>query len=236
MVVQEAIILAGGLGTRLKDTIGDIPKAMALVNGKPFLEYVFDYLYDQMIDHVVLSVGYKHELIKNYFRTKYKSIDIHYATETEPLGTGGAITNALKYISGMKTLVFNGDTLFRINLDRLFEFHFSKSSEFSVVLRLLNDVSRYGAVERNENHRIINFVEKGEKRGEGMINGGVYLINKKFFEKHPFPEKFSIEKDCLEKFYHEIPFYGLVCRQYFIDIGVPEDYLKAQDEFKRFNY
>jgi D-glycero-alpha-D-manno-heptose 1-phosphate guanylyltransferase len=236
VVVQEAIILAGGLGTRLRETIGDIPKPMALVNGKPFLEYVLDYLYDQMIDHVVLSVGYKHEMIREYFHRKYKSIDIDYAIETEPLGTGGAITNAIRHISGMKTLVFNGDTLFRINLDRLFEFHFSKSSDFSIVLRKLDDVSRYGSVERDDNHRITNFCEKGEKRGEGMINGGVYLINKKFFEKHQFPEKFSIEKDCFEKLYTVHPFYGVICRQYFIDIGVPDDYLKAQNEFKRFSY
>lgn len=236
MVVQEAIVLAGGMGTRLRDTIGDIPKPMALVNGKPFLEYVLDYLYDQMVDHVVLSVGYKHELIRDYFHNKYKSINIHYAVESEPLGTGGAITHALKHISGMKTLVFNGDTLFRINLDRLFEFHFSKSAEISMVLRKLDDVSRYGSVERDDNHRITGFCEKGEKTGEGMINGGVYLINKKFFDKHPFPEKFSIEKDCFEKLYKEVPFYGIICRQYFIDIGVPDDYVKAQDDFKRFNY
>jgi D-glycero-alpha-D-manno-heptose 1-phosphate guanylyltransferase len=236
MFVQEAIILAGGLGTRLKEVVGDMPKPMAPVNGRPFLEYILDYLDHFEIEHVILSVGYKHELIIDHFGKKYKSVDIEYSVEESPLGTGGAIKKAFGYTFGKKAMVFNGDTMFRMNLLRLFDFHVIKSSDFTIVLRQVDDVSRYGAVERDDDYRIIRFNEKGEKSGKGMINGGIYLINKKFFEKIEFPEKFSIEKDCFEKMVHTFPFYGTICKQYFIDIGIPEDYQKAQDEFKEFEY
>ncbi len=236
MHTQEAIILAGGLGTRLKDVITDIPKVMAPVNGRPFLEYILDDLEHNIIDHVVLSVGYKHEIIQNHFKDQYKSIKIDYAIEDEPLGTGGGLVKAFELINGSRAMVFNGDTMFRINPSRIFEFHFSKSSKFTIVLRQVNDVSRYGSVEVDDNMRIVQFNEKGLQTGEGRINGGVYLINKSFFKENEFPEKFSLEKDCFEKMYQQFPFYGIVCKQYFIDIGIPEDYQKAQNDFKEFGY
>ena len=236
MFVQEAIILAGGLGTRLKNSIGDIPKPMAPVNGRPFLEYILDYLEANDITHVVLSVGHKHESIKDHFRNRYKSIKIDYAIEDKPLGTGGGIRNALDLISGMHTLVLNGDTMFRVNLFRLNEFHFSRSLRFTLVLRQVPDVSRYGSVETDDQNKIIRFNEKGAIKGKGKINGGVYLINKSFFSENNFPETFSLEKDGFEKLYKTQPFYGLVCKKYFIDIGIPEDFKRAQNDFKLLNY
>ena len=236
MYVSEAVILAGGLGTRLKDTIGEIPKPMAPVNGRPFLEYLLDYLDHFLVHHAVLSVGYKSEMIKDHFKDQYKNVKIEYAYEDKPLGTGGGIVNALPLITGSKFLVYNGDTLFRVNLDRLNEFHFSKSARFTVVLRHVEDVSRYGSVETNMDNRIIKFNEKGENRGPGKINGGVYLINKSFFTSNNFPEKFSMEKDGFEKLFETQPFHGLTCKQYFIDIGIPEDYQKAQYDFRLLEY
>ncbi len=236
MFVQEAIILAGGLGTRLKNVIGDIPKPMAPVNGRPFLEYLLDYLNHYEIEHVILSVGYKHGMIMDHFGKKYKGIDIDYAIEDTPLGTGGAIKKAFGQTFSKKSFVFNGDTMLKMDLLRLMDFHSYKQSVFSVVLRQVEDVSRYGSVDRDENYRITSFNEKGLRVGPGMINGGTYLISKSFFEKTAFPEKFSIEKDCLEKMVGSYFFYGTICRQYFIDIGIPEDYQKAQDDFKEFEY
>jgi D-glycero-alpha-D-manno-heptose 1-phosphate guanylyltransferase len=236
MIVQEAIILAGGFGTRLKDVVSDVPKVMAPVNGRPFLEYLLEYLEDHVIDHVILSVGYKYEIIREHFGDQYKSITIDYAIEDEPLGTGGGIKNAFNFVKGYRALVFNGDTMFRINLEKSFEFHFSKSAQFSIILREVNNVQRYGAVETDENHRIVSFYEKGQKFGTGKINGGVYLINKSFFRDHNFPDKFSLEKDCFEKMVDSFPFYAMACKQYFLDIGIPEDYKKAQDDFKEFEY
>ncbi len=236
MIIREAIILAGGFGTRLKDVVSDVPKVMAPVNERPFLEYLLDYLDSNKFNHVVLSVGYKNEIIRKHFGNKYKSIKIDYAIEDKPLGTGGGIKKAFEYIRGYSALVLNGDTMFRIDMNRIFKFHFSKRSMFSIVLRELDRVDRYGTVTLDENHRIIGFEEKGKQTGPGLINGGIYLIDKNFFTTMDFPDKFSIEKDCFEKMYNFFPFYGLVSKQYFLDIGIPEDYQKAQDEFKKFVY
>lgn len=236
MRLLEAIVLAGGLGTRLKDVVNDVPKVMAPVNGRPFLEYVMDYLEHNVFTHVVLSVGYKHEIIQDHFKNKYKSIDIDYSVEDEPLGTGGAIQRAFQHINGYRAAVFNGDTMFRIDKEKLMYFHLSKSAGFSIVLREVENVERYGAVEINSESKIVNFSEKGNKIGTGKINGGVYIIEKRFFELMDFPEKFSIEKDGFEKLYKSYPFYGVLCKRYFIDIGVPDDYKRAQDEFEEFEY
>ncbi|HPE57325.1 MAG TPA: nucleotidyltransferase family protein [Bacteroidales bacterium] len=234
MFVSEAVILAGGFGTRLQSEVPDLPKGMAPVNGRPFLEYLLDYLFNYVIEHVILAVGYKHEMIQNHFGNEYRGIKISYSIEDEPLGTGGAIKKAFDLVEGNKAFVFNGDTMFRISLVKHYDFHMQHQADFSMVLREVENVERYGTVERDDDKRITGFFEKGEKRGKGLINGGVYLISKKFFNKNAFPEKFSLEKDCLETMVHTQPFYGVLCKQYFLDIGIPEDYQKAQDEFKRF--
>lgn len=236
MYTQEAIILAGGMGTRLKGVVDDMPKVMAPVNGRPFLEYILDHLSEYIFEHIVIAVGYKGEMIMNHFGSSYKGIEISYTIEDELLGTGGAIKKAFDLIRGLRAFVFNGDTMFRINLIRQYDFHTIHQSNFSIVLREVDDVSRYGSVELDEDRKLINFIEKGEKTGKGLINGGVYLINKRFFTKYSFPEKFSIEKDCIEALVHTGEFYGLFCKQYFIDIGIPEDYQKAQDDFTEFAY
>jgi D-glycero-alpha-D-manno-heptose 1-phosphate guanylyltransferase len=236
MHISEAIILAGGLGTRLKEVVHDVPKVMAPVNGRPFLEYILDYLNHEVFTHVVLSVGYKHDIIINHFGNQYKSISIDYAIEEQPLGTGGGIKKAFEKVKGRKALVLNGDTMFAVNLDKLVSFHFAHQSNFTMALRQLDNVERYGSVSIDLNQRIYKFEEKGEYAGEGLINGGVYIINKKFFEENEFPDKFSIEKDAFEKMYLDYPFYGVICHRKFIDIGIPEDYKRAQDEFKEFHY
>lgn len=236
MYTQEAIILAGGKGSRLKEVVSEQPKVMATVNGRPFLEYLLDYLTEYIFEHVVIAVSHMKEQIMDHFGDDYKGIKIDYAIEEEPLGTGGGIVKAFERIHGRRAFVFNGDTMFRINLIRQFDFHQIKQADFSIVLRHVEDVSRYGSVKVNDNKKIIKFHEKGKKTGKGLINGGVYLINRRFFEKNPFPEKFSLEKDCLEALVETGQFYGLDCKQYFIDIGIPEDYEKAQHDFKTFNY
>jgi D-glycero-alpha-D-manno-heptose 1-phosphate guanylyltransferase len=234
MFVSEAIILAGGMGLRLREAVPDLPKVMAPVNGRPFLEHLLDYLEHYFIEHVVMAVGYKHEIIINHFGNEYKNIKIDYVVEEEPLGTGGAIKRGFGMIEEDKAFVFNGDTMFRISLVKHYDFHITRMADFSLVLREVDNVERYGSVERDENKRITRFNEKGSKTGKGLINGGVYLISKRFFNTHKFPEKFSIEKDCLEKMVDKHPFYGVLCKQYFIDIGVPEDYQKAQHDFIQF--
>ena len=228
--IKEAIILAGGFGTRLQGVVKDLPKPMAPVNGRPFLTYILDYLIDYEYQRVVLSVGYLHEKIVDYFGEKYKTLEIDYAVEEEPLGTGGGILFAMSKCTSDNVLVINGDTMFKVDLDAFEHFHQEKNSLLSIVLREVEDVSRYGSVTISKDNLIALFAEKQVTFGRGYINGGVYLINRKIFEKYPQPKKFSFEKDLMTKYYTQECFYAMPSDGYFIDIGIPEDYARAQRE------
>lgn len=230
MTTKEAIILAGGFGTRLQGVLKDLPKPMAPVNGRPFLTYILDYLIEYQYNKVVLSVGYLHEKIESFFGTRYKSLSIDYAVETEPLGTGGGILFAMSKCTTDNVLVVNGDTLFKVDLDDFERFHAEMGGLLSIVLREVGDVSRYGSVSIGKNNMITLFSEKGVTSGRGFINGGVYLIHQKLFVKHPFNGKFSFEKELMEKFYMQELFFAMPSDGYFIDIGIPEDYARAQQE------
>ena len=229
---STAIILAGGLGTRLRSVVSDLPKCMALVNGKPFLEFVLYYLEKQNIKKVILSVGYKKEAIISYFGSKRNSLVLEYCIEDEPLGTGGAIKKAAEMVAEPSFFVLNGDTLFDIDLKVLAKVHASNNSDAVLALRKVENVNRYGSVECNSIQKITAFIEKGEKQGKGMINGGIYCINKDAFLKKNLPEKFSIEKDYFQKYLEELQLFGIEFSAYFIDIGIPEDYSRAQNELK----
>ncbi|MDR3235979.1 MAG: nucleotidyltransferase family protein [Prevotellaceae bacterium] len=232
---KEAIILAGGFGTRLQHVLHDLPKPMASIGNKPFLSYLFDYLLQYDYTHVVLSTGYLHEKIENYFHNTYKNLQLAYAHETEPLGTGGAIAFSLSKCLSNDILILNGDTFFKINLFSFYSFHQNNNSLLTIALRQVKDVSRYGSVEIDNQRKIISFKEKEAATGNGLINGGVYLLNKKLLQNIP-QSKFSFEKDILEKFYKEQSFYGYPFSDYFIDIGIPDDYEKAQKELLKNTY
>ena len=231
---MEAIILAGGFGTRLQKVVNDKPKSMAMVNDRPFLEYLLNFLTGQDIQKVILSVGYKHEMIEDHFKDRYKHLTISYAIEEEPLGTGGGIVNALQQVDGEMAFAMNGDSMFRIDLQAMLNHHVKSEADLTMALRFLEDTSRFGTVKIDSNKRVTGFVEKKTDSGEGYINGGIYLINKRFLTSTTFGKKFSIEKDCFEKCFKNSGFYGYPAKGYFLDIGVPEDYMTAQDEFKRF--
>ncbi len=235
-MINEAIILAGGLGTRLKDVVKDVPKSMAPINGRPFLEYLLNYMKHAGIEHVVLSVGYKHEIITRHFGNCFNDLTIEYSIEDQPLGTGGGIKKALKKIRGFKTFVFNGDTFFDVNLFRCADYIRIKEASVCIALKNIENTSRYGSVNMDENSRIKGFYEKGEKSGPGFINGGVYMFNKNYLDKFSLPDKFSIEKDFFEKYYESEAFFGMKCQGYFLDIGIPEDYEQAQTTFKELPY
>ena len=229
----EAIILAGGLGTRLKEAVPDTPKSMALINGRPFLEYQLDYLDRWGLRRVILSVGYGKEKIMDHFGGQYKSLQIVYSVEEEPLGTGGAIISALQHVEGFSVFIFNGDTYFDVNLQRLDDFRRIKEADICLAMRFEIDPARFGMLEFDNNNRIIRFYEKPDGIEEGYINGGVYIVRKDFLLRFGLPEKFSFEKDFLQKYYQTEEIYGMRCFSYFRDIGIPEDYQKAIDEFKR---
>jgi len=228
-VVKEAVILAGGFGTRLQTVVADVPKPMAPVNGKPFLQYILDYCIKQGIESVVLSTGYKHEVIFSFFGAQYKNLLIQYAHEQEPLGTGGGIQFALQKCKDENVAVLNGDTFFDVDLQELESKHIKAQSEFSIGTKKMYHFNRYGIIQTKEN-RITAFEEK-RAVDEGIINAGVYIINRnKFLDVH-LPTKFSMEKDYMEKYFSSKPFYAFEFDGYFIDIGIPEDYEKVQVDF-----
>jgi D-glycero-alpha-D-manno-heptose 1-phosphate guanylyltransferase len=230
MKTTEAIILAGGFGTRLKHIVNDVPKPMAPINDTPFLSYLMKKLSNIGIKHAILSTGYLHEKIESYYNNSFEGVKISYAQEIEPLGTGGAIMFSLDKTTTENVLVLNGDTLFDIDFEYFDTFFQTKETMLAVALRKLDDVSRYGSVSVNNNLKIISFVEKNQTFGEGLINGGIYLLNKNWLKSLHLPKTFSFEKEVLEKLYKENDFYGLPFNNYFIDIGVPEDYKRAQQE------
>ncbi|MFL5810571.1 MAG: HAD-IIIA family hydrolase [Flavisolibacter sp.] len=227
----EAIILAGGLGTRLREAVPDLPKCMAPVAGRPFLSYVIDHLLMQGVQRFIFSLGYKSETIEGYLQDFYPTLDYTAVIEKEPLGTGGAIMLAIQNATTNHVVVANGDTLFRIKLDEIALVHHSNNSSCSLALKPMQNFDRYGVVETNETGKIVSFKEK-KFYTEGLINGGVYLLNKTKFLAHSFPEKFSFEKDYLEKYFVSEDLYGSVQQGYFIDIGIPEDFRKANDELQ----
>ena len=234
--MTEAIVLAGGLGTRLQKVVADVPKPMAVVNELPFLEYIFRYLLHYNFKSVILSVGYKHEVIKEYFGDIYLGMTVDYAVEDEPLGTGGAISLSLQQTIGNDVLVINGDTFFDVDLAQLYSKYIVNNADLAIALRQVDDVSRYGAVVTNEKSVMTNYLEKNASLGEGWINGGMYILRKSEFTKISFPQKYSFEKEYLEKLFLNGTIYGFQFKGYFIDIGIPEDYYRAQDEFKKFPY
>ncbi len=228
----EVIILAGGLGTRLRDTVPDLPKCMAPVAGQPFLTHVIRYLLSQGVEKFIFSLGYKHEIIEEFLNTQFPTINIQYSIEEEPLGTGGAIQQACKIATEETVLVVNGDTLYKANVDELINFHELNSAVCTLALKPMHNFDRYGVVEIKEDHSIKNFQEK-KYYEKGYINGGVYVLNVTKFLKEELLAKFSFEKDYLEAFYSKRKIAGLIQNEYFIDIGIPEDYTRAQEELKQ---
>jgi D-glycero-alpha-D-manno-heptose 1-phosphate guanylyltransferase len=222
---MEAVILAGGLGTRLRDLVAEVPKPMAPVNGKPFLEYVLEWITGYGIDKIVISGGYKADSITDHFGKCFINTPLHYVVEKEPLGTGGAISNAITGMSGTEIIIINGDTWFPINIGEFLHFHRQSSAKISVALKKMTESDRYGTVVTNGND-IISFSEK-KFFNEGLINGGIYIIERSFVLENSLGAKFSFEKDILEKFAGSGLLKGMVFNDQFIDIGIPEDYMKA---------
>lgn len=233
--ITEAIILAGGLGTRLREAVPDLPKCMAPVAGRPFLSYVIDSLRMQGIQHFVFSLGYKWEVIDAYLIDQYPTLSYTNVIEKEPLGTGGAIQLALQACQTADVLIANGDTLFKIDLSQMIQVHFNKSSQCTLALKPIQHFDRYGVVQLDDEGCIVSFREK-QFYAEGLINGGIYLLHKEALFEKKLPEQFSFEKDFLERYTEERHLYGSVQNGYFIDIGIPADFEKAQKDLAAIDF
>jgi D-glycero-alpha-D-manno-heptose 1-phosphate guanylyltransferase len=228
---MEAIVLAGGLGTRLQGVIGEHPKCMADVAGRPFLAHLFDYLDRQGCTRAILSLGFKHWEVTNWLEEQDVQFEIDCVIESEPLGTGGGILAALEIADTDDVAVVNGDTMFLVNLRAQMKYHREKRAHTTLALKEMHQFDRYGVVNTNESGIITSFEEKQYKE-TGLINGGVYIINREAFLAKNMPEKFSFEKDYLEQYLGEQKLFGYTNDGYFIDIGIPTDYERAQTEFK----
>jgi len=231
-MVKEAIILAGGLGTRLRPVVSDLPKCMAPVAGQPFLKHVIRYLLSQGIEKFIFSLGYKHEMIEGFLNDEFPTLHCECSVEQEPLGTGGAIYLACKRTKDENVLVVNGDTLFKADLEKAASFHIKNKADCTLLLKPMQEFDRYGAVELDDDYAVSSFKEK-QNFQSADINAGTYMLDVEQFIDKDFPEKFSFEKDYLEKYYGERKIFGVIEDSYFIDIGVPADFQKAQEELRQ---
>lgn len=228
-MVNEAIILAGGLGTRLREEVPDLPKCMAPVAGRPFLYHLVNYFRSQGIQRFIFSVGYKHGVIADWLKNEFSTLDYELSVEETPLGTGGAVALALARVKGEQVVVTNGDTLFKANIGALQTTHKESNADCTLALKSMQDFDRYGAVEIDERGKVTAFREK-QLTPIGFINGGLYLLDKSSFLSNTFPEAFSFEKEYLELLHANI--YGHPDDGYFIDIGIPEDYRQANKDLQ----
>lgn len=223
---MQAIILVGGFGTRLQSVVPDVPKPMAPIQDKPFLAYLLDMLHAQGVRHVIFSVHYLREIIEQYFKNQYRDITIHYAVESTPLGTGGAMKHAMQYVNPAQPVwVLNGDTYVEFDAQAMWSAHQAHAASLTMALRQVSDCARYGKVVVHE-ETIIGFAEKGEA-GFGLINAGVYLLNPAIFDLYPLPQQFSFEQDFMIPHVQTLKPTAYLADGYFIDIGIPEDYARA---------
>jgi len=231
-VITEAIILAGGFGTRLQSVVSDVPKCMALIQNKPFLHYVVEELQVQGIEKFIFALGYMHTIVGDYIAKNLSTINYQLSIENEPLGTGGAIHVACSKTKEENVLIVNGDTLFRVDIDNLAHFHIHQKAACTIALKSMQHFDRYGVVEINNTGLVTSFHEK-KYYSAGLINGGIYVINVSSFHEKKFPLKFSFERDYLECNIKQKNIFGYIQDAYFIDIGIPEDYIKAQKDLSK---
>ena len=228
---MKAIVLAGGFGSRLRKRVPELPKPMAPIAGRPFLEYVLDRLIAGGVRQIILSVGYQADIIISHFGNNYRSASVEYAIEDEPLGTGGAIALAMQNNTADPFLVLNGDTLLDMDYAEFMQWHDQQPTPVSMVLREVADVSRYGSV-LVSGGRVTGFLEKGNE-GPGLINAGVYIVQPGIFAAFGLSGRFAFEADFLQAHCNKLSPKAFLTHAYFIDIGIPEDYDRAQCELPK---
>lgn len=227
-MTEEAVILAGGLGTRLRGAVPDLPKPMAPVAGRPFLSWLLDHLAGHGVRRAVLSVGYRREAIMDRFGSRHGALALDYAVEETPLGTGGGIALGLAQIEGPAAFVLNGDTF--LDLDyRHFDVAAGASSTMAIALRRIDEADRYGAAIVQDG-RVVGFAARAGG-GPGRINAGVYRLPRDLFSRFEMPAAFSFERDFLEVHAAALKPLAYDCDGMFIDIGVPEAWRQAQRVF-----
>ena len=231
-MLETAIILAGGQGTRLRSVISDIPKPMAPVNGRPFLEHQLDYFIEQGIRQFVIAVGYLHDKIIDHFGSNFRGASIRYSIELAPLGTGGALRLAASQLEyGSSFVVSNGDTFFSINLKKMVFDHNYNRSDWTFAVFKSADIKRYTGIIADDTGKVISIANTPPNRnGLDFVNGGIYLTNREFIDKVFLSElsNTSLEADIFPLMLtdnHNVYIY--LSSAEFIDIGIPADYARA---------
>jgi len=223
---MEAIVLAGGLGTRLRALLPELPKPLAPIAGRPFLEILLRHLASSGVARVVLSVGYKHEMIVAAIGSRFAGLAVDYAIEDQPMGTGGAIRLAAASCRAAHVAVLNGDSFLELDLRAMLAAHRAANARLTVGTAAVDDAGRYGSLIVRDGH-VVGFAEKGVS-GPGIINGGVYLMPRTLLEELGLPRVFSFERDVLTARLDALRPLVFPASGLFIDIGVPEDYARAQ--------
>ncbi|MAG77496.1 MAG: hypothetical protein CL811_12125 [Colwelliaceae bacterium] len=233
---MEAILLAGGLGTRLHKVTGDrYPKSLAEVNGHPFIHYIVKYLQSMGVKRFVFAVSHHAEMIVESINSTFPSLDVDFSFENEPLGTGGAIKQAMTHIQGESALVVNSDSFMEFSLESFIGFaqnHFTNSTvaqnqqaQLAIICTKVDDISRFGAADISDEEVLQQFFEKG-RTGSGYINSGIYLLNKEHPLLNKLSGKFSFENEVLAN--SEYPVFAYKNSGLFFDIGTPDDFAGAQ--------
>lgn len=226
---MQAIVLAGGLGTRLREAVPDGPKPMAPVAGRPFLAWLLDALADAGFTRAVLAVGYRHDAIRDHFGDSYRAMALDYSVEDRPLGTGGAIRLAADRVDVAEVFVLNGDTFVDVDFTAMRELHRAGAERLTLAVARVDDAARYGALRIVDGH-VAGFVEKG-RGGPGAINAGTYLVSRDVLACIPAGEAHSFEQQLLVPRLDELRPAAFETTGRFIDIGVPDDYARAQRLF-----
>lgn len=225
---DRAIILCGGLGTRLRPAVAEVPKSMAPVRGRPFLEYLVAQLRLNGFASVVMCAGFKAETIRAHFGDGQRfGLEIEYSIESAPLGTGGALRLAAPKLVGRRWLLMNGDSLFDISLRELLDAHDRARTDITIALAHMADARRYGRVTLDEDGVVAGFNTNTDSSAPGLINSGLYIIQRSLLGLIPADRPVSFERDVVTSLIgHGVR--GAVFDGYFVDIGVPEDYTRAQ--------
>lgn len=223
---MDAILLAGGLGTRLHQVTGDCyPKSLAEVDGRPFIHYVVKYLASMGVNRFIFAVSHHAQMIIDSIEKEFPELEVLFSVEEQPLGTGGAIKQALKLAKSEQVLVVNSDSFMEFSLAEFCQFSQKNQANLSIVCTQVNDVSRFGAADISDSGKLIKFFEKG-RQGSGYINSGIYLIDKEHPKLAALSGKFSFENELLSN--DKVAVYAMKNKGLFFDIGTPDDFKGAQ--------
>lgn len=230
---MKAIFLAGGLGTRLRAAVQDVPKPLAPIRGRPFLDLLMDYWIGYGVTELYLSVGYLSEKVLEFVENHPQKSRITLVIENEPLGTGGGLKHVLKETAFDEGWLINGDTFFEVNPEQIFDFHHENHADLTLTLRSVSKNDRYSCVERDDKNQIIG-ISRNSSLSEQWINGGVYYLGQSFVRhlKSLDFNKGSLEDEVIPNYLKDHRVFGFPQKARFIDIGVVSDYQKAQDFFQ----